>query len=116
MLETASGYYENHEEGGLSSKPGTAIGLAVIAEPSPDRFLIVVTAYPGSIIDERRHVASLFEVTYRDGEAAGLPYLPRRSGDRSVRVEQRGGYLVDWSDNGVRLNRDASPSRVTLRA
>lgn len=56
------------------------------------------------------------EVTYRDGKPlAAYLYLPRRSGDRSVRVEQRGGYLVDWTDDGRPIGIEMpSPSRVTL--
>ncbi|OHB85071.1 MAG: hypothetical protein A2V98_24095 [Planctomycetes bacterium RBG_16_64_12] len=48
MLETATGYHENHEEGRFvieTEHDGRAWG--VIVEPSPDdQVLIVVTAYP----------------------------------------------------------------------
>lgn len=42
------------------------------------------------------------EVTYRHGKPfAAYLYLPRRSGDRSDRVDDRGnGYLVDWTADG----------------
>jgi hypothetical protein len=48
MLETATGYRQNHEEGRLvveTSHEGRA--WAVVVEPSPqDQVLAVVTAYP----------------------------------------------------------------------
>jgi hypothetical protein len=57
------------------------------------------------------------EVTYRAGNslAADL-YLPRRDGDRSVRVEQHGpGSLLDWTEDGRPIGIEmSSPSLVTL--
>jgi hypothetical protein len=48
MLERATGYYENHEEGRfVIETEHDGGGWAVIVEPSPDdRVLIVITAYP----------------------------------------------------------------------
>lgn len=57
------------------------------------------------------------EVTYRQGKPlAAYLYLPRRMGDRSVRVESRGpGYLVDWTEDGRPIGIEMpSPSLVTL--
>jgi hypothetical protein len=57
------------------------------------------------------------EVTYRQGKPlAAYLYLPRRTGDRSVRVESRGpGYLVDWTEDGRPIGIEMpSPSLVTL--
>lgn len=56
------------------------------------------------------------EVTYRNGKPlAAYLYLPRHSGDRSVRVEEHEGYLVDWSEDGRPIGIEMpSPSRVTL--
>jgi hypothetical protein len=57
------------------------------------------------------------EVTYRAGKLlAAYLYLPRRDGDRSVRVEERSpGYLVDWTEDGRPIGIEMpSPSLVTL--
>ena len=57
------------------------------------------------------------EVTYRQGKPlAAYLYLPRRSGDTSVRVESRGhAYLVDWTEDGRPIGIEMpSPSLVTL--
>ena len=41
------------------------------------------------------------EVTYRDGKPlAAYLYFNRKSGDKSVRTEQRGPYLVDYAADG----------------
>jgi hypothetical protein len=57
------------------------------------------------------------EVTYRKGKpVAAYLYLPRRSGDTSVRVEPHGeAYLVDWSADGRPIGIEMpSPSRITV--
>ena len=56
------------------------------------------------------------EITYRNGKPmAAYLYLPRESGDRSARVEQRGGYLVDGTADGRAIGIEmTSPSQVTL--
>jgi hypothetical protein len=57
------------------------------------------------------------EITFRKGKPlAAYLYLPRRSGDRSVRVEPHGpGYLVDWTEDGRPIGIEMpSPSLVTL--
>ena len=57
------------------------------------------------------------EVTYRQGRPlAAYLYLPRHSGDHSVRVEQRApGYLIDWTEDGRPIGIEMpSPSLVTL--
>ncbi len=56
------------------------------------------------------------EVTYRNGRPlAAYLYLPRQTGDRSVQVEQRGSFLVDWTEDGRPIGIEMpSPSRVTL--
>jgi hypothetical protein len=57
------------------------------------------------------------EVTYRQGKPlAAYLYLPRRNGDHSVRVEQRGaGYLVDLAEDGRPIGIEMpSPSLVSL--
>lgn len=56
------------------------------------------------------------EVTYREGKPlAAYLYLPRRSGDASVRVEPRGGvFLIDWTLDGRPIGIEMpSPSQVT---
>ena len=56
------------------------------------------------------------EVTYRAGQPlAAYLSLPRREGDRSVRVEPHGpGYLVDWTEDGRPIGIGLpSPSLVT---
>jgi hypothetical protein len=57
------------------------------------------------------------EITFRHGKPlAAYLYLPRRTGDKSVRVEPHGeGYLVDWSEDGRPIGIEMpSPSVVTL--
>jgi hypothetical protein len=57
------------------------------------------------------------EVTYRQGKPlAAYLYLPRRNGDHSARVEQRGaGYLVDLAEDGRPIGIEMpSPSLVSL--
>jgi hypothetical protein len=57
------------------------------------------------------------EVTYRQGKPlAAYLYLPRRSGDTSVRVEAHGeGFLVDWSEDGRPIGIEMpSPSLITV--
>ena len=57
------------------------------------------------------------EVTYRKGKPlAAYLYLPRRSGDVSVRVEPHGpGFLVDWTEDGRPIGIEMpSPSLVTV--
>jgi hypothetical protein len=57
------------------------------------------------------------EATYRQGKLlAAYLYLPRRSGDLSVRVEQRGpAFLIDWTEDGRPIGIEMpSPSLVTL--
>jgi hypothetical protein len=57
------------------------------------------------------------EVTYRKGKPlAAYFYLPRRSGDTSVRVEPHGeGFLVDWSEDGRPIGIEMpSPSLITV--
>jgi hypothetical protein len=57
------------------------------------------------------------EITFRNGKPlAAYLYLPRQTGDKSVRVEPHGqGYLVDWSEDGRPIGIEMpSPSRVTL--
>jgi hypothetical protein len=41
------------------------------------------------------------EITYRDGKPfAAYLYLARHPGDRSVRTERRGAFLIDFNDVG----------------
>ncbi|MBV8228855.1 MAG: DUF2283 domain-containing protein [Planctomycetaceae bacterium] len=57
------------------------------------------------------------EVSYREGKPlAAYLYLPRRSGDTSVRVEPHGdGFLVDWTEDGRPIGIEMpSPSLVTV--
>jgi len=57
------------------------------------------------------------EVTFRSGKPlAAYLYLPRRTDDKSVRVEPHGdGYLVDWTEDGRPIGIEMpSPSLVTL--
>jgi hypothetical protein len=57
------------------------------------------------------------EVTYRKGKPlAAYFYLPRRSGDVSVRVEPHApGFLVDWTEDGRPIGIEMpSPSLVTV--
>jgi hypothetical protein len=55
------------------------------------------------------------EVTYRNGRPlAAYLYLSRRPGDKSVRVETLGGYLVDWTEDGRPIGIEIpSPSQAT---
>ncbi|HEV2949976.1 MAG TPA: hypothetical protein VGX70_21545 [Gemmataceae bacterium] len=48
MLESATGYYENHEEGQLAiESKHDGRPWEIIAEPIPeDQILVIVTAYP----------------------------------------------------------------------
>ena len=57
------------------------------------------------------------EITYRAGKPlAAYLYLPRRSDDRSARVEAHGpSYLVDWTEDGRPIGIEMpSPALVTL--
>jgi len=57
------------------------------------------------------------EITYRNGKPlAAYLYLPRRTDDKSARVEPHGhGYLVDWTEDGRPIGIEMpSPSLVTL--
>jgi hypothetical protein len=57
------------------------------------------------------------EIMYRHGKPlAAYLYLPRNSGDKSVRVEPHGAaYLVDWTEDGRPIGIEMpSPSQVTL--
>ena len=57
------------------------------------------------------------EITYRKGKPlAAYLYLPRQSGDKSVRVEAHpSGYLVDWTEDGRPIGIEMpAPSQVTL--
>ena len=56
------------------------------------------------------------EVTYRNGRVlAAYLYLPRHAGDKSVRVERRGPYLVDWTEDGRPMGIEIpSPSHASL--
>jgi hypothetical protein len=59
------------------------------------------------------------EITYRNGKPlAAYLYLPRRDGDKSVRVEPHGpGYLVDLTEDGRPMGIEmTSPSEVTLES
>ena len=41
------------------------------------------------------------EITYRQGKPfAAYLYLARQPGDRSVRTERRGRFLIDFADDG----------------
>ncbi len=59
------------------------------------------------------------EVTYRDGKPiAAYLYLPRESGDKSVRTERReGGLVVDFTEGdrpiGIEIT---SPRAISLEA
>lgn len=57
------------------------------------------------------------EVTFRNGKLiAAYLYLPRRSGDVSVRTERRAeGLLIDFAADGRAIGIEiALPSRLTL--
>ncbi|HKM55891.1 MAG TPA: hypothetical protein VJY33_20970 [Isosphaeraceae bacterium] len=57
------------------------------------------------------------EVTYRHGKVlAAYLYLPRRSGDVSVRVEEHEfAFLIDWTADGRPIGVEMPlPSLVTL--
>jgi len=59
------------------------------------------------------------EVTYRSGQPLGAYlYLPRREGDRSVRVEQhRAGLLADLAADGRPIGIEIGfPSLVSIEA
>lgn len=58
------------------------------------------------------------EITYRKGRLlAAYLYLPRKEGDRSVRVEQfAGGIVVDLTEEGRPIGVElTSPGEVTLQ-
>lgn len=60
---------------------------------------------------------SYLEVTFRNGKPlAGYVYLPRRSGDLSVRTEKReGGIVVDYAADGRPIGIEiTSPQHVSL--
>ncbi|MBI2919510.1 MAG: DUF2283 domain-containing protein [Planctomycetes bacterium] len=60
---------------------------------------------------------TFLEVTYRKGRAlAAYFYLPRQTGDKSVRTERLdGGLLVDFSSDGRPIGIEiTSPSRLDL--
>jgi len=59
---------------------------------------------------------SYLEVTFRKGRPlAAYYYLPRRDGDRSVRTDRVGGFVVDFSADdrpiGIEIT---TPSRLVL--
>jgi len=60
---------------------------------------------------------SYLEVTYRKGRPlAAYYYLPRRDGDRSVRVDRVvGGLVVDYAGDGRPIGIEiTAPSRLVL--
>lgn len=62
---------------------------------------------------------SYLEVTYRHGRAiAAYLYLPRRSGDRSVRTLKAGtGLIVDFNRGGKPIGIEiTSPGRLSVTA
>jgi hypothetical protein len=67
----------------------------------------------------RDMTARYLEVTYRDGTPiAAYLYLPRDSGDKSVRTERReGGLIVDFAEGNRPIGIEiTAPDAVSLEA
>lgn len=59
---------------------------------------------------------SYLEVTFRKGRPlAAYYYLPRRDGDRSVRTERVGGFVVDFAADGRAIGIEiTAPTQLVL--